>query len=90
MGEFSSFISSLFPLNVNALFSAVAEAIDWHYAMVELLEKQGVDLRQEMKTRLNDLEEQFKREKEEADRLFEEQRKVSREDDSNGFVRDTP
>lgn len=52
------------------------ETADWNFAQVELLEKQGVDLKQEMKKRLNALEEQFRKEKETADQAFEEQRKV--------------
>lgn len=49
---------------------------DWNFAQVELLEKQGIDLKAEMDKRLLVLEEQFRKEKEEADQLFEEQRKV--------------
>lgn len=49
---------------------------DWDFAQVELLEKQGIDLKAEMEKRLLVLEEQFRKEKEEADQLFEEQRKV--------------
>ncbi len=49
---------------------------DWNFAQIELLEKQGVDLKQEMEKRLVMLEEQYKREKVEADILFEQQRKV--------------
>ncbi|KAL0128649.1 hypothetical protein PUN28_003790 [Cardiocondyla obscurior] len=48
---------------------------DWNFAQVELLEKQGIDLKVEMEKRLLVLEEQFRKEKEEADQLFEEQRK---------------
>ncbi|XP_018372675.1 PREDICTED: kinesin-like protein unc-104 isoform X13 [Trachymyrmex cornetzi] len=48
---------------------------DWNFAQVELLEKQGIDLKAEMEKRLLVLEEQFRKEKEEADQLFEEQRK---------------
>ena len=50
--------------------------VDWNFAQVELLEKQGVDLKAEMEKRLLTLEEQYRKEKEEADHLFEEQRKV--------------
>lgn len=42
---------------------------------MELLEKQGIDLKHEMGKRLVVLEEQFRREKEVADQQFEEQRK---------------
>ena len=52
------------------------EVVDWNFAQCELLEKQGIDLKAEMKKRLVALEAQFKREKEEADQLFEEQRKT--------------
>ncbi|GJQ82255.1 kinesin-3B [Trypoxylus dichotomus] len=49
--------------------------VDWNFAQVELLEKQGVDLKAEMEKRLLNLEEQYRKEKEEADQAFEEQRK---------------
>lgn len=52
------------------------KVIDWDFASSELLEKQGIDLKAEMKKRLVALEAQFKREKEEADQQFEEQRKT--------------
>lgn len=51
------------------------EVVDWNFAQCELLEKQGIDLKVEMEKRLFALEAQFKREKEEADQQFEEQRK---------------
>lgn len=50
--------------------------MDWNFATAELLVKQGVDLREEMETRLLRLEEQFKKEKEEADKVFEKQKQV--------------
>lgn len=53
-----------------------SEAADWNFAQCELLEKQGIDLKAEMQKRLVALEEQFKREKMQADQEFEEQRKV--------------
>ena len=53
------------------------ETVDWNFAQIELLEKQGIDLKVEMEKRLLVLEEQFRKEKEEADQLFEEQRKVN-------------
>lgn len=52
------------------------ETADWDFAQVELLENQGIDLKAEMDKRLLVLEEQFRKEKEEADQLFEEQRKA--------------
>ncbi|KAL1122335.1 hypothetical protein AAG570_003740 [Ranatra chinensis] len=51
------------------------EIVDWDFAQIELLEKQGIDLKQEMNKRLLALEEQFRKEKENADQLFEEERK---------------
>lgn len=55
----------------------VAESmVDWSFAQGELLEKQGVDLHKDMEQKLNSLEEQYKREKEEADMVFEKQRQV--------------
>lgn len=52
------------------------EVVDWNFAQIELLEKEGIDLKAEMKKRLVALEAQFKKEKEEADQQFEEQRKT--------------
>lgn len=54
---------------------ASTSAVDWTFAQLELLEKQGIDLKLEMEKKLVALEEQFRKEKEEADQLFEEQRK---------------
>ncbi|RUS83751.1 hypothetical protein EGW08_008502 [Elysia chlorotica] len=50
------------------------EPVDWTFAQLELLEKQGIDLRKEMESRLVLLEDQYRKEKEEADQLFEQQR----------------
>nr|CAH8833328.1 unnamed protein product [Trichobilharzia regenti] len=55
--------------------ASATEPIDWNYAISELLEKQGVDLRKEVEDILIQLEEQYRREKEESDLLFAEQRK---------------
>ncbi|KAG5677928.1 hypothetical protein PVAND_007642 [Polypedilum vanderplanki] len=52
------------------------EVVDWNFAKCELLEKEGIDLKVEMQKRLEILEAQFKREKEEADQQFAEQRKT--------------
>ncbi|CAH2272478.1 kinesin KIF1C [Pelobates cultripes] len=51
-----------------------AETVDWNFAQRELLEKQGIDIKLEMEKRLQDLECQYKREKEEADLTLEQQR----------------
>ncbi|XP_016096766.1 kinesin-like protein KIF1C [Sinocyclocheilus grahami] len=50
------------------------EPVDWSYAQEELLEKQGIDIKQEMEKRLQDLENQYRKEKEEADQILEQQR----------------
>ena len=50
--------------------------VDWSFAQGELLEKQGVDLHKDMEQKLLSLEEQYKREKEEADLVFQKQRQV--------------
>ncbi|XP_072315495.1 kinesin-like protein KIF1C [Eucyclogobius newberryi] len=50
------------------------EPEDWTYAQKELLEKQGVDLKLDMERRLQDMESQYRREKEEADLLLEQHR----------------
>uniref|UniRef100_A0A8C5CNX8 Kinesin motor domain-containing protein n=1 Tax=Gadus morhua TaxID=8049 RepID=A0A8C5CNX8_GADMO len=47
---------------------------DWNYAQRELLEKQGIDIKLEMEKRLQDMEIQYRKEKEEADLLLEQQR----------------
>lgn len=62
---------------VNEIPECKNETVDWNFAKCELLEKQGIDLKVEMQKRLIALEEQFKREKLQADQEFEEQRKVS-------------
>lgn len=59
------------------MISSESEKVDWDFAQVELLEKQGVDLKAEMEKKLITLEEQYRKEKETADQLFEEQRKVT-------------
>ncbi|KAK9525176.1 hypothetical protein VZT92_017499 [Zoarces viviparus] len=50
------------------------EPEDWNYAQKELLEKQGIDIKLEMEKRLQDMEVQYRREKEEADLLLEQHR----------------
>uniref|UniRef100_A0A7N6B9R5 Kinesin motor domain-containing protein n=1 Tax=Anabas testudineus TaxID=64144 RepID=A0A7N6B9R5_ANATE len=51
-----------------------AEPEDWNYAQRELLEKQGIDIKLEMEKRLQDMETQYRKEKEEADLLLEQHR----------------
>lgn len=79
-----------------------AEPVDWAFAQRELLEKQGIDMKQEMEQRwasascpahpchiaqtahphrscrLQELEDQYRREREEATYLLEQQRLVRR------------
>ncbi|KTG07409.1 hypothetical protein cypCar_00037614 [Cyprinus carpio] len=55
------------------------EPVDWTFAQRELLEKQGIDMKQEMEkrylsVRLTEMEILYKKEKEEADQLLEQQR----------------
>ncbi|XP_056598617.1 kinesin-like protein KIF1A isoform X9 [Triplophysa dalaica] len=50
------------------------EPVDWAFAQRELLDKQGIDMKQEMEQRLQELEEQYRKEREEASNLLEQQR----------------
>lgn len=61
---------------VDIMQESKSEVVDWNFAQCELLEKQGIDLKKEMEKRLIILEEQFRREKQQADQEFEEQRKA--------------
>ncbi|XP_049270556.1 kinesin-like protein unc-104 isoform X1 [Rhipicephalus sanguineus] len=60
----------------DSVYSNGGEPVDWSFAQLELLEKQGIDLKQEMEKKLLALEEQYKKEKEEADQQFEQERKT--------------
>ncbi|XP_061075924.1 kinesin-like protein KIF1C isoform X3 [Conger conger] len=51
-----------------------SEPVDWTFAQRELLEKQGIDMKHEMEKRLTEMEILYKKEKEEADQLLEQQR----------------
>ncbi|XP_061075922.1 kinesin-like protein KIF1B isoform X1 [Conger conger] len=53
-----------------------SEPVDWTFAQRELLEKQGIDMKHEMEKRLTEMEILYKKEKEEADQLLEQQRLV--------------
>ncbi|RXN01407.1 hypothetical protein EOD39_6902 [Acipenser ruthenus] len=50
------------------------EPVDWAFAQRELLDKQGIDMKLEMEQRLQELEDQYRREREEANNLLEQQR----------------
>uniref|UniRef100_A0A8C9WBX1 plus-end-directed kinesin ATPase n=1 Tax=Scleropages formosus TaxID=113540 RepID=A0A8C9WBX1_SCLFO len=50
------------------------EPVDWAFAQRELLEKQGIDMKVEMEQRLQELEDQYRKEREEANNLLEQQR----------------
>uniref|UniRef100_A0A8C2YXZ3 plus-end-directed kinesin ATPase n=1 Tax=Cyclopterus lumpus TaxID=8103 RepID=A0A8C2YXZ3_CYCLU len=62
------------------------EPVDWTFAQRELLEKQGIDMKQEMEKRLTEMEILYKKEKEEADQLLEQQRLV----ETISLVAETP
>ena len=51
--------------------------IDWDFAHEELMAKQGIDLKAEMAKKLKEIEEQFLKEKEEANQAFQQERKVN-------------
>ncbi|XP_062251408.1 kinesin-like protein KIF1A isoform X1 [Platichthys flesus] len=51
-----------------------AEPVDWAFAQRELLDKQGIDMKQEMEQRLHELEDQYRKEREETNNLLEQQR----------------
>ncbi|CAL8392891.1 unnamed protein product [Boreogadus saida] len=50
------------------------EPVDWAFAQRELLDKQGIDMKQEMDQRLQELEELYRKEREETNHLLEQQR----------------
>ena len=50
------------------------QTIDWSYAYSELLEKQGIDMRKEMQEKLQALEDQYRREREDAEIFFQKQK----------------
>ncbi|XP_034149659.1 kinesin-like protein KIF1A isoform X23 [Esox lucius] len=50
------------------------EPMDWAFAQRELLDKQGIDMKQEMDQRLQELEDQYRKEREETHNLLEQQR----------------
>ncbi|CAF3830630.1 unnamed protein product [Rotaria sordida] len=58
----------------NTKTDTTGEPTDWNSAIQELLEKQGVDIKHEMEKKLVTMEEAFKREKEEVDRLLQKQK----------------
>ncbi|XP_038061971.1 kinesin-like protein KIF1A isoform X8 [Patiria miniata] len=59
---------------VETTLAAEKEPVDWSFAQNELLQKQGIDIKDEMERRLLAMELQYKKEKEEADQLLEQQR----------------
>ncbi|XP_035212059.1 kinesin-like protein unc-104 isoform X4 [Stegodyphus dumicola] len=66
--------SSILPKDSILNYSG-ADPVDWTFAQLELLEKQGIDLKIEMEKKLVALEEQYKKEKEEADQIFQQEKK---------------
>ncbi|XP_016349225.1 kinesin-like protein KIF1A [Sinocyclocheilus anshuiensis] len=72
-------LPTLFPHLLQYFFKALWVAsnyvgIFWAFAQRELLEKQGIDMKQEMDQRLQELEDQYRKEREEANNLLEQQR----------------
>ena len=57
---------------------AQERTVDWDFAHEELMAKQGIDLKQEMAKKLKDMEDQWRREKEEANEAFQQERKVKK------------
>ena len=55
---------------------AQERTVDWDFAHEELMAKQGIDLKQEMAKRLKDMEDLWRKEKEEANEAFQQERKV--------------
>ena len=48
---------------------------DWEFAQSELLEREGVDLKMEMEQKMKEMEELWRKEKEEASQAFQQERK---------------
>ena len=58
------------------LFSQIDEKqIDWNMAHEELKAKQGIDLKAEMAKKLKEIEDQWKKDKEETTKAFQQERK---------------
>ena len=57
------------------LFQSKGADADWEFAQSELLEREGVDLKLEMEQKMREMEEQWRREKEEASQAFQQERK---------------
>ena len=51
------------------------ECADWDYAQEELMAKTGIDLKAEMAKKLKEMEVQWRKEKEEANQAFQQERK---------------
>ncbi|KAF8794618.1 Kinesin-like protein unc-104 like protein [Argiope bruennichi] len=67
--------NSILPKDTSILNYTGTEPVDWTFAQLELLEKQGIDLKTEMEKKLIALEEQHKKEKEEAVQIFQQEKK---------------
>uniref|UniRef100_A0A2K5SJC6 Kinesin motor domain-containing protein n=1 Tax=Cebus imitator TaxID=2715852 RepID=A0A2K5SJC6_CEBIM len=61
-----------------------SEPVDWNFAQKELLEQQGIDIQLEMEKRLQDLQNQYRKEEEDADLLLEQQQQLYTDSDSGG------
>ena len=51
------------------------QQVDWDFAHEELMAKQGINLKAEMARKLKEIEEQWRKDKEEASQKFEQDRK---------------
>lgn len=51
------------------------QRIDWDFAHEELMAKQGIDLKAEMAKKLKEIEDQWRKDKEEANQAFQQERK---------------
>ena len=74
------------PLEVRSIQSSAKKegkeeptVVDWNFAQLELQEKQGIDLKQEMESKFIELAEKCRKEKEEAQQYFDEQEKMYKE-----------
>ncbi|GBN02756.1 Kinesin-like protein unc-104 [Araneus ventricosus] len=68
--------NSILPKDTSILNYAGTEPVDWTFAQLELLEKQGINIKTEMEKKLTALEEQHKKEKEEAVQIFQQEKKI--------------
>ena len=61
--------------NIKENVNAPDSQADWEFAQSELLEREGVDLKLEMESKMKEMEELWRKEKEEATQAFQQERK---------------